>query len=60
MCRLASDARIPAWALEGRFFCVMRTREELSIVCSEDVCTEDACLEDVCRTALSPSADGWR
>lgn len=36
MCRLASDAHIPAWALEGGFFCVMRTHDELSIVCSED------------------------
>ena len=41
MCRFASDARIPAWALEGGFFCVVRTRDELSIVCLEDVCAED-------------------
>jgi uncharacterized protein len=41
VCRLASDARIPAWVLEGAFFCVARTRDELSIVCSEDVCTAD-------------------
>jgi hypothetical protein len=41
VCRFASDARIPAWALEGGFFCVVRTRDELSIVCSEDVCPED-------------------
>ena len=41
MYRLASDARIPAWALEGGFFCAVRTRDELSIVCSEDVCRED-------------------
>ncbi|HEY6304126.1 MAG TPA: ACT domain-containing protein [Terriglobales bacterium] len=34
--RLASDACIPAWALEGGFFCVVRTLDELSIVCSED------------------------
>jgi hypothetical protein len=47
VCRLASDARIPAWALEGRFFCVVRTRDELSIVCTEDTCTEDVCTEDV-------------
>jgi uncharacterized protein len=43
VCRFASDARIPAWALEGGFFCVVRTRDELSIVCSEDVCKEDVC-----------------
>ena len=41
MCRLASDARIPGWAMEGGFFCVVRTREELSIVYSEDVCLGD-------------------
>ena len=41
MCRLASDARIPAWALEGGFFCVVRTRDELSIVCDEDSCKKD-------------------
>ena len=41
MYRFASDARVPAWALEGGFFCVVRTRDELSIVCGEDVYTED-------------------
>ena len=40
-CRLASDARIPSLALEGEFVCVVRTRDELSIVCREDVCTEN-------------------
>ena len=44
MCRFASDARIPAWVLESGFFCVVRTRDELSIVCSEDVCTADRML----------------
>src|ERR1700674_346508 len=46
VCRFAFDVRIPAWALEGGFFCVVRTRDELSIVCTEDACTEDACRED--------------
>jgi hypothetical protein len=41
VCRFASDARVPAWALEGGFFCLIRTRDELSIVCTEDVCRED-------------------
>jgi uncharacterized protein len=41
VCRFASDARIPAWALESGFFCVVRTRDELSIVCREDLCRED-------------------
>jgi uncharacterized protein len=41
VCRFASNAPIPAWALEGGFFCVVRTRDELSIVCGEDACRED-------------------
>jgi len=41
VCRFASDARVPAGALEGGFFCVVRTHDELSIVCREDVCRED-------------------
>jgi hypothetical protein len=41
VCRLAPDAPIPAWALEGGFLCVVRTRDELSIVCTEDVYGED-------------------
>jgi uncharacterized protein len=46
VCRLAPDARIPACALEGGFFCVVRTRDELSIVCTEDACREDVSTED--------------
>jgi hypothetical protein len=52
VCRFASDARIPAWALEGGFLCVVRTRDELSIVCGEDVCTED-------RMPDGASERGW-
>ena len=51
--RLASDASIPAWALEGGFFCVIRTRDELSIVCTEDVCTADRMPHG------APSEHGW-
>jgi hypothetical protein len=36
VCRLASDTAIPGWALEGGFFCVVRTSDELSIVSAED------------------------
>jgi hypothetical protein len=36
VCRLASDAPFPAWSLEGGFFGVVRTQDEVSIVCSED------------------------
>jgi uncharacterized protein len=41
VCRFAANARIPAWALEGGFFCVVRTRDELSIVGGEDAWRED-------------------
>ena len=35
VCRLACDVPVPSWADEGGFFCVTRTQDELSIVCSE-------------------------
>jgi len=58
VCRFPSDACVPAWALEGGFFCVVRTRDELSIVCDEDACTEV-----ICREARVPDAAlaerGW-
>lgn len=41
VCRLASDAPLPTWALEGGFFCVVRTHDELSLVCMEDICTKN-------------------
>lgn len=44
ICRLDSEARIPAWAMEGRFFSVTRTGDELSIVCeSERVPSDSVC-----------------
>ncbi len=45
VCRLASDAPFPAWALAGGFFGVVRTHDELSIVCSEDRAPDDALAE---------------
>jgi uncharacterized protein len=45
VCRFASGARVPDWALEGEFFCVVCTRDELSIVCTEDICTADRMLD---------------
>ena len=53
VCRLASDARIPGWALEGGFFCVVRTLDELSMVCAEDICTEDRISDG------APVERGW-
>lgn len=35
VCRLPPGARVPAWADGPPFSCVMRTAEELSIVCAE-------------------------
>ena len=53
MCRLASDARTPGWAMEGGFFSVVRTREELSVVYSEDVCLGDPMPD------AAPVERGW-
>lgn len=38
LCRFAADAPLPAWALHASadFYCVMRTRDELSLVCPEN------------------------
>ena len=58
VCRLPSEARVPAWALEGGFFCVVRTQDELSIVCTEDACTEDACTVDRIPDG-APVERGW-
>jgi hypothetical protein len=58
VCRVAPDARIPAWALKGEFFCVVRTRDELSIVCGESVCGEDVCGEDRMPDGVSAER-GW-
>jgi len=37
VCRVLPGAEIPAWGLAGEFFCVTRTQDELSIVCSENL-----------------------
>jgi hypothetical protein len=58
VCRLASDARIPGWAMEGGFFCVARTREELSIVYSEDICLGDPMPTPVERGWLALKLEG--
>jgi uncharacterized protein len=38
VCRLGSEIRIPDWIQKSGFFCVVRTSDELSIVCSEGAC----------------------
>lgn len=35
VCRLAPDAAPPEWSLGGSFFSVIRTADELSVVCEE-------------------------
>jgi GNAT superfamily N-acetyltransferase len=40
ICRLDAGEEIPAWATGGPFFSVTRTRDELSVVCPEDVVPE--------------------
>jgi uncharacterized protein len=45
VCQFAPNAPIPSWALEGKFFCVVRTPDELSLVCSEDVVPEEVTAE---------------
>lgn len=37
ICRLGPGADIPHWALAGDFFSITRTKEELSLVCSQEV-----------------------
>lgn len=34
--RLAADAPVPKWAMQGRFFSVTRTSDEVSVVCLAD------------------------
>ena len=41
ICRLAPEADIPSWALDGEFFSVTRTEEELSLVCLQEKVPED-------------------
>ena len=45
MCRLGGSESIPPWATEGRFFCVVRATDELSIVVSEDLVPENVRCE---------------
>lgn len=47
--RMAADAAIPSWATQGKFFCVARTADELSIV-----------LEESLVPAGEKSQAGWR
>jgi hypothetical protein len=41
ICRLGPEADIPSWALDGEFFSVTRTQEELSLVCLQEKVPEN-------------------
>lgn len=40
VCRLPAHSAVPAWATDGPFLSVTKTKEELSIVCLENVVPE--------------------
>jgi uncharacterized protein len=45
ICRLDAGEEVPAWATGGHFFSVTRTRDELSVVCPDDVVPESISRE---------------
>ncbi len=53
ICRLAPDNDVPAWALRGSIWSIMRTLDELSIVCEEGVLPATLPPETPCER-------GWR
>jgi hypothetical protein len=50
ICRLAPTSKIPDWAMQGAFFALVRTAEELSIVCEETLAPESIQSENGWRT----------
>jgi hypothetical protein len=40
VCRLDADAALPDWAMRGPFVSFTRTKDELSVVCSEEAVPE--------------------
>jgi uncharacterized protein len=45
ICRLDASEEVPVWATGSSFFSVTRTRDELSVVCPEDVVPESISRE---------------
>ena len=45
VCRLSPRDQMPDWVLQGVFFAIMRTPEELSIVCEQAQVSEDCLCE---------------
>ncbi|MEJ2429227.1 MAG: ACT domain-containing protein [Deltaproteobacteria bacterium] len=52
ICRLGPEADIPPWALAGNFYSLTRTKEELSLVCSEEFVPEGVQCEKGWRCIL--------
>lgn len=45
VCRLPADAPLPAWALTGEFYALVRTTDELSVVCAQEEAPEGVVAE---------------
>lgn len=45
VCRLDASAPVPDWALNGEFFSVTRTADELSLVCEEHLVPPEVTCE---------------
>ncbi len=45
ICRLAPNAPVPPWADKGQFSAIMRTPDELSIVCQQNHVPDDTMAE---------------
>jgi len=58
ICKLPAAAPIPNWAIEGPFFSVTRTADELSIVCRADNLPRDVTSEShwICFKLQGPFA----
>jgi len=41
VCRILAGAEVPVWAASGAFSCVVRTPDELSVVCAENLVPAD-------------------
>lgn len=45
VCRLGADEAVPEWGMNGRFWSVTRTADELSVVCAEAFVPEGVRVE---------------
>lgn len=49
ICRLEPEAKLPAWAIAGKFFAISRTADELSVVCEQAEIPEGVLVEPARR-----------